>query len=294
MKGLRKLFGGIDLTWKKLIIFAVAAGIYTGVMAMLPAAQDTSFSDIAVTFECWILFGIIIIMNSRSPLDSALKCFVFFLISQPLVYLTQIVARQSGFGLLTYYKYWFMVTLLTFPMGYIGYFMKKDKWWGILILAPMLGLLAVHASRFTGEARYWFPRHLLSAVFCVVVMFAAVLGIFRDRKARTAGLILNVVLVAGVAFYVWRNPVVYNTVLMVNDGSEGVKFDDSCEVSLSDSSFGDVSVDYDNGLDDYLVRTVFRKAGHTEFRIETIDGDTKTFAVDIRRHDFDLTEITGD
>ncbi|MCR5161888.1 MAG: hypothetical protein K6C06_08970, partial [Lachnospiraceae bacterium] len=80
--------------------------------------------------------------------------------------------------------YWFMVTLLTFPMGYIGYFMKKDKWWGILILAPMLGLLAVHASRFTGEARYWFPRHLLSAVFCVVVMFAAVLGDLPGQESQ--------------------------------------------------------------------------------------------------------------
>ena len=293
MKVLRKLFGGIDLTWKKLIIFAAVTGIYTGIMAMLPAAQDTSFSDIAVTFEWWILFGIIIIMNSRSPLDSALKCFVFFLVSQPLVYLVQIAAGSSGFELLSYYKYWFLVTLLTFPMGYVGYFMKKDKWWGLLILAPMLVLLAVLSSGFFGEALYWFPRHLLSGVFCIAVMFVSVTGIFRDRKVRTAGLILNVVLAAAVAFFVWRDPVVYNTVLMVNDGDLGVKFDDSCDVSLSDPSFGDVSVEFDDGLEDYLVKTVFRKAGRTELSIETIDGDTRTFALNIRRHDFDLTEITG-
>ena len=114
------------MTWVKLIIFAVAAGIWTGVMAMLPAAKDTSFADISIYFEWWILFGIVIIMNSRSPLDSGLKCFVFFLISQPLVYLTQIVAGQAGVSLFTYYRYWFMVTLLTLPMGYIGFFMKKD------------------------------------------------------------------------------------------------------------------------------------------------------------------------
>ena len=84
---MKKLFGGINLTWKKLIIFAIIAGTYTAVMALLPITRDTSFRDIAIYFEWWILFGIIIISNSKSPLDSALKCFVFFLISQPLIYL---------------------------------------------------------------------------------------------------------------------------------------------------------------------------------------------------------------
>lgn len=75
---MKKLFGGIDLTWKKLIIFAIIAGVYTAIMALLPITADTSFRDIAIQFECWILFGIIIICNSKNPKDSALKCFVFF------------------------------------------------------------------------------------------------------------------------------------------------------------------------------------------------------------------------
>ncbi len=75
---MKRLFGGINLTWKKLIIFAIIIGAYTAIMALIPAFKDTSFSDIAVQFEWWILFGIIIIYNSESPTDSALKCFVFF------------------------------------------------------------------------------------------------------------------------------------------------------------------------------------------------------------------------
>ena len=77
---MKKIFGGINLTWPKLIIMSIIAGIYTGVIAMIPLANDTSFSDLKVTFEVWIFFGIFIIMNSKSPKDSALKCFVFFLI----------------------------------------------------------------------------------------------------------------------------------------------------------------------------------------------------------------------
>ncbi len=72
MEKIKKLFGGIDLTWKKVIIFAVIAGAYTALMALLPAAKDTSFEDITISFEVWILFGIIIITNSRSAVDSAL------------------------------------------------------------------------------------------------------------------------------------------------------------------------------------------------------------------------------
>ena len=84
---MKKIFGGIDLTWPKVIIMAIIAGVYTAIMAMLPIAYDTSFSDLTVTFEVWIFLGIFIIMNSKSAKDSALKCFIFFLISQPLVYL---------------------------------------------------------------------------------------------------------------------------------------------------------------------------------------------------------------
>ena len=84
---MKKLFGGINLTWPRVIIGAVIAGVVTAVFAIVPIFLNTSFHTITVTFEVWILFGIFIIMNSKSNLDSALKCFVFFLISQPLVYL---------------------------------------------------------------------------------------------------------------------------------------------------------------------------------------------------------------
>ena len=63
MNKLKKIFGGINLTWKRLIIFAIIAGIYTAIMAILPITDNTSFKDITINFEVWILFGIIIIMN---------------------------------------------------------------------------------------------------------------------------------------------------------------------------------------------------------------------------------------
>ena len=119
IKTLKKLFGGINLTWPKLIISAIVAGVLTAVIAMIPELHYTSFNAITVTLEVWILFGIIIIMNSKSNIDSALKCFVFFLISQPLVYLIQVPFSELGWGLFGYYRYWFIWTLLCLINVYI-------------------------------------------------------------------------------------------------------------------------------------------------------------------------------
>ena len=130
---MKKIFGGINLTWKKVIISAVVIGISVGLLNSISFLADTTVTDIATYFDFWIFCGIFIIMNSKSNKDSALKCFVFFLISQPLIYLAEVPFNDMGWGLFIYYKYWFIWTILTIPMGYIGYYIKKDELWGSLI-----------------------------------------------------------------------------------------------------------------------------------------------------------------
>lgn len=182
MEKIKKLFGGIDLSWKKLIIFAITTAVYTATMAIIPIAKDTSFSDIAATFEWWILFGIIIICNSKSPKDSALKCFIFFLISQPLIYLLQVPFSWQGWNLFSYYKYWFIWTLLTIPMGYIGYYIKKDNILSVIILLPMLILLDIIGIGFFSSTLKNFPHHLLSSIFCFIAIILIILGVLSKRK----------------------------------------------------------------------------------------------------------------
>ena len=153
---MKKIFGELNITWPKIIIFAIFIGIYSGIIAMVPVAKDTSFTDLTVTFEVWILFGILIITNSKSAKDSALKCFIFFLISQPLIYLVQDVVNHSKL-FLTYYKNWIPWTIATLPMGFIGYYMKKDKWWGLVILTPILLMLGDHYSKYLANTMFSFP-----------------------------------------------------------------------------------------------------------------------------------------
>lgn len=194
---MKKLFGGINLTWKKLIIFAILAGVYTAVMTLLPFTKDTSFRDIAVYLEWWILFGIIIICNSKSPLDSALKCFVFFLISQPLVYLIQVPFNDLGFGLFMYYKYWFLWTLACLPMGFIGYYIKKKSIISMIILLPMLLLIAFMGLGYYSSVVSNFPHHLLSLIACILMIIVIVCSLFDKTKYKVILLSLVTLCVAG-------------------------------------------------------------------------------------------------
>lgn len=198
---MKKLFGGIDLTWKKLLIFAVLIAIYTAIMAMVPALINTSFNDIAVFLEWWLLFGIIIIMNSKSPLDSALKCFVFFLVSQPLIYLIQVPFSSVGWSIFGYYKYWFMWTLATFPMGYIGYYIQKRNWFSVLILLPAICAFAYFGLMYLSSAFEHFPNHLLSSIFCFAMVPFVTCGIFDNWKHRMTIIGIALLLMLGVILF---------------------------------------------------------------------------------------------
>ena len=294
MKLLKKLFGGLNITWPKLILFAVICGVYTGVVAMIPALRDTSFQDISITFECWVLFAIILIVNSKSPLDSALKVFVFFLISQPLVYLVQAPFHEMGFELFKYYPPWFMWTLLTFPMAFVGYYMRKEKWWSLLILVPMLFFVGYHYMNFFGEAVHFFPQHLLSALFCAATMIIYPLFIFGDKRLRLIGVAISVAIL--LAASVWgvmdQRSHTYDT-SMLPSGSEtcGVEYDDSYTVALEDESFGKVWIAYEEGIEDYIIKASFEKVGDTKLILTAPDGAAYYYALTVERYSYHVERI---
>lgn len=286
---MKKLFGGINMTWKRVILFAILCGVYTGVMALIPATKDTSFRDISISFEWWILFAILIIVNSKTPLDSALKVFVFFLISQPLVYLVQVPFSPDGFGLFRYYPAWFEWTLLTFPMAFVGHYMKRDKWWGLLILAPMLLFLGFHYLGFFGEAVHFFPNHLLSALFCAVTLIVYPLFIFRDKRIRIAGLILSILILIAASVYgvLDQRSHTYDTSLLSSGGEIcAVDYDDSYKVYLEDPSFGDVHIGYEENIESYLVYASFKKTGDTVLVLEAPTGEKYYYDLSVERDSY--------
>ena len=284
---MKKLFGSINLTWPKVIIMAIVMGVYTAVMAMIPMAKDTSFSDLTVTFEVWILFGILIIMNSKSAKDSALKCLIFFLISQPIVYLLQDVINHSHL-FNTYYKYWFMWTIACIPMGFIGYYMKKDKWWGLIILTPMLLFLGVQYIGYFSKAMFSFPRHLLTVIFCIVTLVIYPLAIFNNKKIKITGLIISILIIIAGAIICFVKPPVYSTDILAD--SEELYFDDTYKVNIADKKYGDLSIIYIESIESWMVHAEFKKAGTTEFVLESPDGEKREYSLTIRRDTYSVKE----
>lgn len=287
-KAIRRLFGGINLTWPKVMIAAVAAGIFAAATAIIPALQYTSFHAMAVTLEIWILFGIVIIMNSKSNLDSAWKCFVFFLISQPIVYLIQVPFSSLGWGLFGYYKNWFIWTVLCFPMGFIGYSMKKGKWWGYLILFPMIILTAFSYRNYFSDFQFYMPKYILICLFCACAMILYPVVIFDDRKIRTVGAAIGVTAVIVLTVIGLLNPPVYSTRIMGN--SEEHTFDDTYKASLADAKYGNVEIMYFDDVEDYMVQAEFKKAGRTVLTLESPSGEKTEFDLSIERNTYELKQ----
>ncbi len=284
---MKKIFGEIDLTWKKLIIFAIITGLYTGIMAMIPITNNTSFRDIAISFEVWILFGIIIIMNSKSSKDSALKCFIFFLISQPLVYLVQDLINHSNL-FLTYYRFWIIWTIATIPMGFIGYYMKKDKWWGLLILTPILVFLGIHYGGFLGEVIFYFPYHLLSMLFCIITMIIYPIFIFDNKKLKKIGLTISLIIIILMTLLTILNNTTYKTVILTNNGEMNAVFDDSYKAYLENEKLGKVYIKYDENLEDYIIEAEFKRAGKTNLILEDTSGNKAIYEIEIKRNSYYL------
>lgn len=272
---MKKLFGGINLTWKKLILFAVITAIYTALMALIPITKDTSFRDIATYMEWWILFGIIIITNSKSPKDSALKCFVFFLISQPLIYLIQVPFIDIGFGIFSYYKFWFILTLLTLPMGFIGYYIKKKNIISMIILLPMLLLLAYLGINYLSSVIESFPHHLLSCIVCFLMIIIIIFNLFDKLVYKLVTLFI--VLVFSVIYIFFSGGFVNEFEAYKTLDSYDIEFSGEIEVSeYTGTAKGNVVV---TSSEDTLhtVKLIGRKNGKYNFTLKDEANNLYTF-----------------
>ncbi len=287
---MKKIFGKLNLNWKKLIIFAILSGIYTAIMTLIIPLKNTSFHDIAVNFEVWILFGIIIITNSKSAKDSALKCFVFFLISQPLVYLIQVPFKAEGFGLFRFYKFWFMWTIFTIPMGFIGYYIKSNKWWSLLILLPILILLGEHYYNYLRILVYDFPYHLISVLFCLLSLLIYPICIFDNKKIKNVGLTTSILIIVILTVMVFANKYTYNTSILISEGSNNVVFDDTYKVYLQDKNIGKVYIRYEKQIENYEVDAEFKKTGKTNLVLEDKNGKKTIFELTVGVSTYKINE----
>ena len=199
MNALRKIFFETKMTWKRVILLAIGSAILTAAVLLIPGIKETSASYLGVTPEAWFVFALIIVMNCEKPLEAAVKTFVFFLISQPLIYLIQVPFYDRGWEIFMYYPYWLKITMLTLPGAVIAWFVKKDNIVSALIMAVATGFIGIVlvGSGFTVVQN--FPGELIRTVFCLLEILLFIFVLLKNKRSRIvcAALTLAVMVVFG-------------------------------------------------------------------------------------------------
>lgn len=260
-----RLYGGLPMSWPAVILFAVGTAVLTALFLIVPIFKDTSFERMGVTFEAWIFFAVLIMANCKQPLESALKTFVFFLVSQPLIYLLQVPFSYMGWGLFGYYRTWFIWTLLTFPMAWVGWYITKRNWWSLLILVPVLLLLSIEGVGCARAAAAHFPRLLVAAIFCLGQVLLYLYVFTEKRPQRLVGLLP---LAAALVILLSRPQVQLNSTMFLPDDPI---LTEAAVVSVEDESLAEISVA--NNGEDSMIRVQAGKYGTTGFAIH--DGESE-------------------
>lgn len=264
---LHKLFFEQKTTWKKVILFAVAAAILSAAVLILPVVKDSSISYLGVTFECWILFALIIIMNCEKPLEAGLKTFVFFLISQPLIYLLQVPFNPLGWEIFSYYPRWGIWTLLCFPGAMIAWFVKKDKWYSAIILAVATCYLSVVCVDFSVNCIRNFPKELIAAIFCAVLAVVLIFTLLKKKHTRLiAGALTLIAAVIAAVLMLQTNPAPQYS----SEFSDVLDSTHTWEIVSQDASVGTVTVTEDG----YTLHVSATNFGEEEITVQNEDGET--------------------
>ncbi len=186
------------MTWLKVILFAVITGAYTGLIMLVPALNNTSFQDIGTYYEWWVIFAVIIVVNCKKNWEAMLKCFVFFLISQPIVFAVEVLFNHITVDqAIQYYRIWLIPTILTIPGGFIAFHCKKQNTLGAIVLGLGNTIQFVLSVMYIVFCARDFPHHILSLLVSFASIFVMSFAIQKEKKNRLISLILPVAL-AGV------------------------------------------------------------------------------------------------
>ncbi len=276
-----RLFGGIKMTWPKVIGFAVIMAVYTAACALL-APDGNSFHDIAVVMSPWVLPALIVILNCEKPWEAAAKVFVFFLVSQPLIYLFQVPFSDMGWKLFGYYPYWFKLTLATIPAGFAAWFCKKGNILSAVILSGAIALMALEGLGFLKRAINDFPNGILSAIVILGLIPVFIFGILKTSNARLVAGAVSLLLIVALAYYsfVINKPSDQMTEIAVNsEYGITVKNMDKSKIIIDKGGDDIVSAKFSENDGMCYVKLKFKKQGKTGITFVNPKGEKHRWKV---------------
>lgn len=262
-----KWFTNQKMSWVKVILLALGTAVLTAGLNLVPALKGTSFQDIAINLECWILFAVFIIVNCKKWQEAAIKTFVFFLISQPLIYLIQVPFSSLGFQIFQYYKYWFIITILTLPGAVIAYQIKRKDWLSVAVLSVATAFLGYMAADYFWIVKSKFPHHILSLCFCIILALFLIFTIHDQKKHRIAA--IAVVVVSIVVCLIVFKPI-FDQTIQLEDGKWTYTVDNSeiASVTVDDNN----SAVFSANKDGTAIFTFTNEKGDTIEYCATVSG----------------------
>lgn len=194
-----------EITWIFVIILSVITAAVVAVLNCIPALEGSSFTMPATTIELWIVLALFILLNCKNYKDAALKTFVFFLISQPLIYLIEVPFKTPGWGLFQNYPRWGLMTVLTLPGAVIAYRVKKGDLISAIILSVANVALVLMGFKHMQTVVAYFPRLILAALFCFIMPVVFTMVLLKGKNAKITAALLIAIAVAVGAILLVRN-----------------------------------------------------------------------------------------
>jgi len=276
MKLLKKIFTETEMSWKFVILYAIVTGVVVGLLNCVPFLADTSLTYPAVNFEYWFVAAIFVIMNCKSAKEAVIKTFVFFLISQPLIYIVEIPFVSIGWRVLSYYKNWIIPTILTLPGAWIAYQVKRDDILGAVILSVATGfLLGCGLGCVRSQFRH-FPYGLIAAIFCFFFGFVLTHILLNNKKAKITGYIVSIIF--AIALFTFT----VSTATQV-DYSYGTELEAGHNWTV-------VSSDLEASIEDNVLLVHTNKAGTFYVTVENEEGKTIKYKVELNPGSYHITE----
>lgn len=280
MKVLKKIFGGIEMTWIKVIIFSVATAVVTAALLLIPAFKDSPLRNMGVHEHWWIIFAVFVVSNCKKPLEAGLKCFVFFLVSQPLIYLIQQPFASVNL-IQEYYLKWFIITLLTFPGGIIAFQIKRKDTWSALILAVAGVFLGVSGI---GEVIYAiFDRKPSGVVDGLFFMAVAILFGFIFCSGKKLKVYMAIILTGMIGFGGYT---VYSNISSVPTEYEyDIPYEGTWQ--LQNNTLSEITVDF---ADKDTLKIEHGKKGSGDIVVVNEKGDAIHYIINVNDNEVTVIE----
>lgn len=276
---MKKLFNNFDLTYKKLILFSIVCAVVTAFFASAPFLNSTSFEDIATYLDAWIVLALFVILNCHSYKEACIKCFLFFLVSQPLVYLFEAPFSVEGLGLFRFYPYWFKITLLTIPGSLIAYTLKKKNYLSLLILAVADIYYGYSCVMYLKMSLANFPYHILSCALTIAFTILLSLIVFDDKLKRIISILVFLLSFAVSSSFlnIWKKADVQEITL-----EEGIW-------SYTNDREDVVSVELENNIAIFTTK----KTGNAHIVFTNENNQTIEYYINVNGNEMFISELTN-